>query len=283
MRTWTRGTGWVAAAAAMAVGAAAHAASAQAPAPKDSARRAVGEIVTRSDAFRDTVNASLGDLGFDYGRPRRSRLAQRLAGGLTLTVSRPVGDFKRFASTGFGVSANGVVGVDPMGVLGLRVEGGGQNYGHFSAPFQQNGLLIDIPARQVTSNDVYWGALGPQVTLPLGPVRPYAFATVGVANFATTSRLLGAGLDGNSQTFWESTDLSTWSRTEAWGGGVRLRLLRQSGTAVNLDLGAQRHYIRSARYLAPGAVPGQTALSTLSSMGRADFLTYHVGFSVGGR
>jgi hypothetical protein len=266
-----------------AAGAAPGRAAAQAPAPADSGRRAVDAMVARSDAFRDTVNASLGDLSFDAGGSRRSRLAGRFAGGLTLTVSQPVGDFGRIARAGFGISANGVAGVDPAGLLGLRVEGGAQNYGRFSAPFQQSGLLIGIPARQVTSNDVYWGAIGPQVTLPLGPVRPYGFATVGVANFATTSRLLGAGLDGTSQTFWESTDLSNWSRTEAWGGGVRVRLARQNGTAVNMDVGAQRHYVRSARYLAPGAIPGQTGFNALSTVGRADFYTYHVGISVGGR
>jgi hypothetical protein len=114
-------------------------------------------------------------------------------------------------------------------------------------------------------------------------VRPYGFATVGVANFATTSRLLGAGLDGQSQTFWQSTDLSNWSRTEAWGGGVRVRVARQERTGVHLDLGAQRHYVRQARYLTPGTIPGQTSIGALSTTGRADFYTYHLGVSVGGR
>jgi hypothetical protein len=249
----------------------------------DSGRRAVDAMVQRSEAFRDSVNASLAAVGRDDGGARRNRLAERLLGGLTLTVSQPVGEFSRFARAGFGITANGVAGVDGAGVLGLRVEGGAQNYGRFSAPFTQGGLLINIPARQVTSNDVYWGAIGPQVTLPLGPVRPYGFATVGIANFATTSRLLGAGLDGSSQTFWQSTDLSNWSRTEAWGGGMRVRIARQQATAVNLDLGAQRHYVRQARYLAPGAIPGQTGFNALSRNGRADFLTYHIGISVGGR
>ena len=287
MRTWTRGTGWAAATAAgIVLGTAPGALGAQERAPAEggrSGRQTVGSIVSRSEAFRDTVNQALGDMGFDQRPGRRNRFAERFAGGLTLTVSQPVGEFRRFARAGFGVTANGVAGIDPAGVLGLRVEGGAQNYGRFSTPFQQSGLLIGIPARQVTSNDVYWGAVGPQVTLPLGPVRPYGFATIGVANFATTSRLLGAGLDGRSQTFWQSTDLSNWSRTEAWGGGLRVRVARQNATSVNVDLGAQRHYIRQARYLAPGAIPGQTALSALSSFGRADFLTYHVGISVGGR
>lgn len=283
MRTWTRGTEWVAATAMAAALAAPAAVRAQGRTTGDSAHRAVDAIATRSDAFRDTVNAAIGTLGFDYGQPRRSRLAGRFLGGLTLTVSQPVGEFRRFARAGFGISANGVATADRAGVLGLRLEGGAQNYGRFSTPFQQNGLLIAVPARQVTSNDVYWGSIGPQVTLPLGPVHPYGFATVGIANFATTSRLLGAGLDGSSQTFWESTDLSNWSRTEAFGGGVRVRVARQNATVVNLDLGAQRHYIRSARYLTPGSVPGLTQLSVLSTLGRADFLTYHVGISVGGR
>jgi hypothetical protein len=286
MRTWTRTWQQAAAgvAAAVAVVAAPGAAAGQAaPAAGDSARRAVGEIRTRADAFRDTVNAQIGDLGFDYGRPRRGAAARRFVGGLTLSVSQPVGEFRRFARPGFGLSLNGVAGIDQQSVLGLRAEGGGTNYGRFSAPFQQQGFLIGIPARQETSNNIYWGAIGPQVTLPLGPVRPYAYATVGVANFTTTSRLFGADVNGNRQTFWQATDLWNLSLMHGLGGGTRVQLARQDGTPVSLDLGARRHYVGSARYLAPGAVPGQTAFNNLARTGRADFWTYHVGFSVGGR
>jgi len=275
------------AAAAMTAVTAGAAAAQQQPAAdstrRDGARQAVDALVGRSEAFRDTVNASMGDLGFAYDRPRRRGLADRFAGGLTLTVSQPVGAFRQLAGVGFGITANGTAGVDPAGILGLRVEGGAQNYGRFSTPFQQNGLLLGIPGRQVTSNDIYWGSIGPQLSVPLGPVRPYAFATVGIANFATTSRLLGAGLDGTSQEFVRSTDLSNWSTTQAWGGGLRVRVARQDGTPVHLDLGARRHYINSARFLAPNAVPGQTAPGFLSRTGRADFVTYNVGFTVGGR
>ncbi len=290
MQTWTRGTrGAAATAAAMvgaAVGAAPGALGAQAaPAARgDSARRAVDAIAVRSDAFRDSVNAALGAMDFDYQGPRRrSRVAQRFLGGLTLTVSQPVGPFRRVAGTGFGLTANGVAGIDPGGILGLRVEGGAQNYGRFSAPFETRSALLGAPGRQVTSNDIYWGAIGPQLSVPLGPVRPYGFATVGIANFATTSRLLGAGIDGTSREFVRSTDLSNWSTTQALGGGLRVRVARQNGTPVHLDLGARRHYIKSARYLTPGAIPGETAFGLLSTSGRADLVTYHVGVSVGGR
>lgn len=289
MRTGKQSTGWMAGAAVtVSTALVASAAAAQDHTPADSARRdgarqAVDALVVRSGAFRDTVNASLGDLGFDYDRPRRRGLADRFAGGLTLTVSQPVGEFRRFARAGFGVTLNGTAGVDRGGILGLRVEGGAQNYGRFSAPFETRSIFLGAPGRQVTSNDVYWGSVGPQLSVPLGPVRPYAFATVGIANFATTSRLIGAGIDGVSQEFARSTDLSNWSTTQAWGGGLRVRVARQDGTPVHLDLGARRHYINSARFLAPNAVPGQTAPGFLSSTGRADFVTYNVGFTVGGR
>jgi hypothetical protein len=286
MRTWTWGRGRTAAAGVAAAALAARGAAAQeaARAPGDSARRAVEAVAARSGAFRDSVDALFGDMSFDFDRPRRrSRLAQRFTGGLTLSVSQPAGEFRRFARAGFGISANGVAGVDAGGVLGLRVEGGAQNYGRFSAPFRTESAFLGAPGRQVTSNDVYWGAVGPQLTLPLGPVRPYGFATAGIANFSTTSRLLGAGITGQGQEFVRSTDLSNWATTQALGGGVRVRVVRQNGTPVHLDLGAQRHYVRSARYLTPGAVPGETAFGLLTTAGRADFLTYHVGFSVGGR
>ncbi len=256
-----------------------------APAADSGARRAVGALVTRSDAFRDTVNRALGAMDFDYGERRASRVWRRFASGLTLTVTQPVGEFRNFARPGFGLSANGVAGLDRAGVFGLRVEGGGANYGQFSAALPQNGLLLGIPARQVTSNNMYWGSVGPQLTLPLGPVRPYGFATVGIVNFTTTSRLQGASpIDGSSQTFWTANDAWNLSTATGWGGGLRFEVARQQGTPLHLDLGARRQVVNSARYFSPGAgVPGQVPLEVLTRVGRADFVAYHVGFSVGGR
>lgn len=300
MRTMPmHGTGWmmVAAAAALAgVGPRAAAAQgtttprtaadtgAQAIPPGDgSGRRAVGALVARSGAFRDTVTASLGDPHFDYGQPTSRAWADRLAGGLTLSVSQPTGDFRKFAAVGVGLTANGQVSADRGGVLGLRVEGGAQNYGRSASAVQNFGTLINQPYQQVTTNNIYWGSIGPQLSLPFGPVRPYAFGSVGVANFATASRLVGLGLDGRASESFEITNLSSFATTRGYGGGVRFRIPRNDRTALSVDLGARAHFIRSAHYLVPGLVTPDVDPALRAIRGQANFVTYHIGVTAGGR
>lgn len=306
-RTRTNGTGWmlVAAAAALAaVGPRAAAAQGTTPTstlpggttPADTGaqgtqggshgggRRAVGALVTRAGVFRDSVSDALGDPHFDYGQRTTRAWTDRLAGGLTLSVSQPTGDFRKFAGVGVGITANAQVSADRSGVLGLRVEGGTQNYGRSASLVQSfGGVLVNRPYRQVTSNDIFWGSIGPQLSLPLGPVRPYAFASVGVANFATTSRLIGAGLDGRASQSFEITDLSSFATTRGYGGGVRFRIPRGDRTALSVDLGARAHFIRSARYLVPGLVTPDVDPALRAIRGQANFVTYHIGVTAGGR
>lgn len=280
------GMGWmVGAAAAACAGVGPRAAAAQETTPADTgARRAVGALVTRSGAFRDTVGAALGDPHFDYGQPRSRAWADRLAGGFSLAVSQPTGDFRRFAGVGVGITANAQVSADRGGVFGLRIEGGAQNYGRSGSPVQNfGGLLVNRPYRQVTSNDIFWGSIGPQLSLPVGPVRPYVFGAVGVANFATSSRLIGAGLDGRQSQSFEITDLSSFATTRGYGGGLRFRIPRGDRTALSVDLGARAHLIRSARYLVPGLVTPDVNPALRAIRGQANFVTYHIGVTAGGR
>jgi hypothetical protein len=291
LKTWT---GRAAAAVAMGLVAAGAAgaqdttrADGRAPDGQGGGRRAVQGIVAGSAAFRDSVQRALADGpggDFAYATPLSKRWADRLFAGLTVSVSQPTGAFRRFAGVGVGLAANAQVAADRAGVLGLRVEGGAQNYGRSSGPTQSFGVLLNRQYRQVTSNDIYWGAVGPQLSVPLGPVRPYAFGTVGVANFTTASRFIGLGLDGRQAQTLEITDLRNFSTTRGYGGGLRFRVPRGPGrAAVSVDLGAQAHLIRSARYLVPGLVSPTQDPALRAIRGQANFVTYHLGVSAGGR
>jgi hypothetical protein len=251
-------------------------------------RRAVQGLVAGSAAFRDSVQRALADGpggGFAYEAPLSKRWADRLFAGLTLSVSQPTGQFRRFAGVGVGIAANAQVAADRGGVLGLRVEGGAQNYGRQSGPVPTfQGQLFANNYRQVTSNDIYWGAVGPQLSVPLGPVRPYAFGTVGVANFTTSSRFVGLGLDGRQSQSINVTDLRNFATTRGYGGGLRFRIPRGvERTPLSVDLGAKAHLIRSAQYLVPGLVSPTQDPALRAIRGQANFITYHIGISAGGR
>ncbi len=276
-------------AAAAALGVAAGTAAAQDTTRADGGgggRRAVQGIVTGSAAFRDSVSRALNDgPAFNYEAPLSKRWADRLFAGLTLSVSQPTGQFRRFAGVGVGIAANAQVAADRGGVLGLRVEGGAQNYGRQSGPVPTfQGQLFANNYRQVTSNDIYWGAVGPQLSVPLGPVRPYAFGTVGVANFTTSSRFVGLGLDGRQSQSINVTDLRNFATTRGYGGGLRFRIPRGvERTPLSVDLGAKAHLIRSAQYLVPGLVSPTQDPTLRAFRGQANFVTYHLGVSAGGR
>lgn len=258
----------------------ARAAHAQAPAARAPFSANPAETRAQATAFRDTVDGALALDAEDS--PRRSALARRITGGLSLAVSQPLGDFRRGGRVGFGVAGFASMSVDPAGVLGLRLEGGGQNYGTAS-------LRTTVPSfgyyatqlRQTTRNDIYWLGIGPQVTIPLGPVRPYGFATIGGANF-TTATTLRYALYGADQEY-QATDLSSWALARAAGGGVRFRVGATERNAAYVDAGARWQRVNDVRYLTPGTLPGDIDPNTLALRGRADFVTYHLGVSITGR
>ncbi len=247
---------------------------------------AVAPRVARAQTAPAGPHALAADPFFDDDTPQRSALARRLTGGFSVAVSQPLGDFRRGGRVGFGVAGFASISADPVGILGLRVEGGAQNYGTTSLRTAQPGYgFYTTQLRQTTSNDIFWLGVGPQVTIPLGPVRPYGFATVGAANFSTTSSLQYA-LYGDPYGYnreFQSTDLSNWALARAAGGGVRFRVGRAAGHAAYVDAGARWQRVNDVSYLTPGAVPAGVDPNTLALRGRADFVTYHLGVSLSGR
>ena len=255
-----------------------------APAPRTTPSPADPALIrAHADAFRDTVDGALDRAAFaDDESPRQSALARRLAGGVSLAISQPLGDFRRGGRVGFGVSGFASISADPVGVFGLRLEGGAQNYGSASLRTAQPGYgFYTTQLRQTTSNDIFWLGVGPQLTIPLGPVRPYGFATVGGANFSTTTTLQYALYGDNRQ--YQSTDLSNWAFARAAGGGVRFQLGRAGRRAAFVDAGVRWQRVNDVQYLTPRALPADVDPTTLAIRGRADFVTYHLGVSLTGR
>ncbi|HEY0780480.1 MAG TPA: hypothetical protein VGD56_21165 [Gemmatirosa sp.] len=264
---------------ALAAGArAAHAQAALAPVGLASTAPAPAAAASRTPAADPFMD--------DDDTPQRAALARRIAAGVSVAVSQPLGDFRRGGRVGFGVAGFASISADPVGILGLRLEGGAQNYGTTSLRTAQPGFgFSTTQLRQTTSNDIFWLGVGPQVTLPIGPIHPYGFATVGAANFSTTSSLQYA-LYGDPYGYnrqFQSTDLSNWALARAAGGGVRVRLGRAAGGAAYVDAGVRWQRVNDVSYLTPGAVPAGIDPTTLALRGRADFATYHLGVSVAGR
>jgi len=208
---------------------------------------------------------------------------ERGYGGLAFVIAVPTGAFDDYVGTGFGAGGSFTLGLDHARMLGLRVDGGFINYGRETKRvcFSQTvGCRVEVDL--TTNNNIFYGGVGPELTVPSGMLRPYVHAGIGFAYFATTSSVddLGGG-DGNIASTTNFDDV-----TFAWlaGGGLRIRL--SSGkTPVHLDFGAEYHGNGEVEYLTKGGITdnpdGTIKLDPIRS--EADLLAIRIGVSFGTR
>lgn len=197
--------------------------------------------------------------------------------GLRGHHARPVGEFADFIDHGWGGSLSFTFKVTEL--LGLRGDLGFVNYGRE----EQDACLVSIGCRialdLTTSNDIVFAGIGPELRVPLGPLRPYAFANAGIGYFLTTSRISG---DADSHDFANTTNFD--DLTFAWSAGGGLLIPVSSGKVpIAIDIGTQYHNNDVVRYLREGDIidlpDGNISFQPIHS--RANFLTYRVGLSLG--
>jgi opacity protein-like surface antigen len=198
----------------------------------------------------------------------------RFAFGGGFSVAQPVHEFRQFVTSGYGGSGFVLWRVDPMGALALRLEGGGLNYGRER---QQVGMFTGrIRGDLTTTNNIGWGSIGPQLMVPVGPIRPYAHASVGFSYFVTSTSLRRR--DTGETVI---ADRNYDDATIAWGGGGGVLLPVARGFAF--DLGARYHRNGDVEYLRRGGIvdlpDGSVQYNVTRS--RADLWTWHLGAVVG--
>ena len=201
------------------------------------------------------------------------------AAGASFSYGRPVGDFLRYVREGYGFDAFMRVKLEPSGVLSLKLDGGLVVYGNetFRVPLSETvggRILVDV----TTSNNIVWLGLGPQVTIPMGFIRPYGNASIGFSYFFTESHVEGSD---DAFEFARTTNFSDAAFRYGFGWGVLFPF--QAGTSEwAIDLGAIYHGNGQMRYLREGSIidlpDGDILLRPIRS--DANLLTYRIGFSV---
>lgn len=212
-------------------------------------------------------------------RGERDGPPRAFAGG-TLQVGEPVGEFRDHVDTGFGIGGHFLYALDRAGGVGLRVDGGMINYGneHRTVPLSST-IGGRITADLTTSNNILLLGAGPQLMLPTGRLRPYAFGTAGIAYFVTESSLRG---DRGGDVFATTNNFD--DLTFAFGGGAGLYIpLRRGRTPISVDVGARFQRNGQARYLREGSIrdnpDGTISFTPIES--ETDLLTFQVGLSAG--
>jgi opacity protein-like surface antigen len=206
-------------------------------------------------------------------------LPRRMEAGVDFTYARPVSQFRQNVRQGFGGGGHFLLGVDPGGVFGVRVGADFITYGNETQYFPLSSVFRRITLAQQTSNNIVVASVGPQFSIPQGPVRPYVNAGIGVGYFYTQSSLSS---DDNSNTIATTTNFSDNSLAYTLGGGVQFPISSKK-QVVLVDVGVRYNAIGRTRYLTKGDIqddPYSGGLIITPHESDARFLMYRAGVSV---
>jgi hypothetical protein len=212
--------------------------------------------------------------------PDRHRYPTGGYAGGSFVYGQPQGEFAQQVQEAFGGEFFYAHRLDRDGVLGIRVGGGFLNYGYERQRVPLSStiggrVLVDL----VTTNNIAYVGVGPQIGLPTGVLRPYAHGFAGMSYLYTSTSVRGTG---SSESFAETTNFD--DATFAYGGGAGLYIpLRHGASPISLDLGATYTNAGQAAYLREGDIEdlpdGGIVLRPRRS--DTDMLSFHVGVSVG--
>jgi hypothetical protein len=156
--------------------------------------------------------------------------------GLTLVVAQPLGEFRRNGDVAAGLTGFAVVGVGRSSSVGLRIDGA---YMVYDSDYRGYGVS--------TTSSIGSLALGPQITLGQGPIRPYGFATLGGSLFWTSVSDESYCGCYDSEVFFLNGRFTTVTQM---GTGVLINVSRR----VSLDLGVRDVRHERVRYVPAGGI-----------------------------
>lgn len=205
----------------------------------------------------------------------------RFEAGAALEYAQPVSQFSQNVRRGFGGGGHLILGIDPARVLGIRVNADYINYGNASQYFQFNSGFQSTVLEQRTSNNIFVATVGPQLTFPSGPIRPYVNGGVGIAYFYTqTSLKQNDPYSNQSVDLAQATDYS--DNSLAYTGSAGFYFPVQSSFLI--DVGARYNAIGKTRYLTKGDITADpnspSGILVTPHESDARFISYRLGVSL---
>lgn len=198
--------------------------------------------------------------------------------GGSVNYGLPQGAFRDNVRQGFGVDGFARWNFDRRGILSLRTDGGFLGYGRETKRVPLSGtiggrILVDL----TTSNNILHVGIGPQLTAPDGPFRPYVNGGIGFSYFFTESSVEGSNNDNEPFASTTNYDDVTLSLTSGAGVLIPVGIRRD----VSLDLGVQYQNNGQVSYLRKGGIVdlpnGDIQLNPIES--QANLLTFRIGVS----
>jgi hypothetical protein len=205
---------------------------------------------------------------------------------LDAVLTRPLGEFGRHAGDALGFAGSLVVRFGQRRALAVRAEASAWRYDSETTPIGTclPCLLIGGHAELVTSHTIFTIGVGPELTLPIGPVRLGLTPLIGISRFATRSKV-------QTSVFFfvpaGERDAGHTSATKLWlGGGADLTVpvrRRRGERPVSAQLGVR--YLRNGRvrYVTPSgvSVDADGAVSFAPTVSEANLVQLRLGISVG--
>lgn len=194
-----------------------------------------------------------------------------------LLVSQPKGEFGTELDTeGFGANVGGLFRLDKEGIFSIRADIGGMQYGSetLHAPFLP--LTGRVSLDVTTSNNVFWGSIGPQITVPVGPVQPYINAAIGFMDFNTSTSVGGSD---SEYEFASTTNSDDATSAYIFGGGLYVPIGRDKTWKIHA--GARYFYGGEATYLKEGAIQDNAdgSITLFPTRSKTDQVTWQAGVS----
>jgi hypothetical protein len=202
--------------------------------------------------------------------------------GGAFLLAQPLGEFGRYVDGGGGFGLSGVRYLGAARRLGIRADLTLVTYGKVSTTTELilTGVGVDVDV--TTENVIASFAIGPQYVFGRGRVRPWVSASVGSAQFVTTT---SAWAGGRPVPIARAEVLEHHVLALTAGGGARVGLGPRRRRPISLEVDARYHRHGSVEYLRKGGVrdlpDGSIALDPITS--DADLWTFRIGAVIGFR
>jgi hypothetical protein len=213
----------------------------------------------------------------DVPDAQRRTVPSRWFGSLSLLAAQPLGEFNDYIDVGGGLAAGVMYQLSPSSPVAIRADFGYVLYGSEKKrihPFPR--LEGDI----TTNNSIIYAAIGPQIMVPDGLLRPYIGGSIGLSYFFTQSSL--DGITAGSDAILQTTNFDDVTFAYTGAGGVYVPL-RRGLKPISLDIGARYHGNGRARYLREGSIQDNpdNSITVTPIESETNLVTWHLGITVG--
>jgi hypothetical protein len=213
--------------------------------------------------------------------PERIEDRPRAYAGLAAAIAQPVDEFADYVSIGGGLNGFLRIGLDSRSIAALRLDGGFITYGNETERVCLSTTVgCRIQVDLTTSNNIFMLGLGPELALPLGPVRIYGNGSAGFSYFSTESSVEGSS---QAEPFASTENYGDGGFAWTLGGGIEVQVAVANGTPIAIDfgLGYQKNGLRE--YLTEGGITDHPDGSITLDVKRsnADYLLWRIGVAIG--